>query len=96
MKTYKVKHIESGNIFDWTLEQVLDEINRDHSDGWIPYDETDFMEGWNEWVEGGIYEMCRISQQIDGRWKCNACGYEWSACLGDDEVPEYCECLTGE
>tara|TARA_Y100000114_G_scaffold49336_1_gene45036 strand:+ start:490 stop:618 length:129 start_codon:yes stop_codon:yes gene_type:complete len=27
-----------------------------------------------------------------GRWTCTKCGYEWSAMLGDDEIPETCEC----
>ena len=28
----------------------------------------------------------------EGRWTCSACGYEWSAMMGDNEVPEVCEC----
>ena len=31
-------------------------------------------------------------EEIDGRWTCTDCGYEWSAMLGDNEVPEVCEC----
>jgi hypothetical protein len=31
-------------------------------------------------------------KEINGRWTCTQCGYEWSACMGDDEVPETCEC----
>lgn len=23
---------------------------------------------------------------------CDQCEYEWSACLGDDEIPDTCEC----
>lgn len=26
------------------------------------------------------------------RPECDRCGYEWSAALGDDEIPERCEC----
>lgn len=25
-------------------------------------------------------------------WSCNGCGYKYSACMGDDEVPEICRC----
>ncbi len=32
--------------------------------------------------------------EILGRWICSNCGYEWSAMLGDNEVP--CECDCGE
>jgi len=28
----------------------------------------------------------------NGRWTCTECGYEWSAIMGDDEIPELCEC----
>ena len=31
-------------------------------------------------------------EEINGRWTCTDCGYEWSAMLGDDEIPEVCEC----
>jgi len=30
--------------------------------------------------------------EIDGRYTCTACGYEWSATLGDNEIPEICDC----
>ena len=25
-------------------------------------------------------------------WICEVCGHEWSAMMGDNEVPENCEC----
>ncbi len=28
----------------------------------------------------------------DTRPQCSECGYAWSACLGDDEVPTKCKC----
>lgn len=31
-------------------------------------------------------------EEIDGRFTCTDCGHTWSAMLGDDEVPEICEC----
>ena len=30
--------------------------------------------------------------EINGRWTCTECGYEWSAMLGDNEIPEKCSC----
>lgn len=30
--------------------------------------------------------------EINGRWTCTKCGYEWSAMMGDNEVPTKCEC----
>jgi len=34
--------------------------------------------------------------EINGRWTCSLCGYEWSACISDDEVPDKCECETSK
>ena len=34
--------------------------------------------------------------EINGRWTCTKCGYEWSACISDDQVPEVCECEKDE
>ena len=51
MKLYKIRDNETNKIFNWTLDQVLKEINRDHSDGWLDYDESDWQEGWKVWVE---------------------------------------------
>jgi hypothetical protein len=31
-------------------------------------------------------------KEINGRWTCTDCGYEWSAMTSDDDVPEVCEC----
>ena len=46
-------------IEEWTLEDILEEINRDRSNEWTPYDETDWKEGWNEWVEGEFYSLVK-------------------------------------
>lgn len=31
-------------------------------------------------------------REVNGRLKCRRCGYELSAMLGDNEIPERCEC----
>ena len=31
-------------------------------------------------------------EEVNGRWTCDKCGYEWSACISDDKVPEVCAC----
>jgi len=61
-KTYKVKDLDTGIIHAWTFDQVLAEINRDHSDEWLEYNKTDWKEGWRNWVEGDYYSM--IEPQI--------------------------------
>ncbi len=39
-----VKDLETGELFTWGMEEVLFEINRDHSEEFIPYDEKDWQE----------------------------------------------------
>ena len=39
-----------GKVFNWTMEQILDEINCDRSSDWTDYDETDWKEGLDEWT----------------------------------------------
>ena len=30
-------------------------------------------------------------KEVNGRWTCQDCGYEYSGMMGDNEVPEFCE-----
>ena len=39
----KVRDLETGLVLVWDIGQVLHEINRDRSDGWSDYDETDWF-----------------------------------------------------
>jgi hypothetical protein len=48
---YTIKDTETNKTFQWTLTEVLAEINRDRSGDWQDYDQTDWREGWNFWVE---------------------------------------------
>lgn len=31
-------------------------------------------------------------KEINGRWTCDSCGQEWSAMVGDNEIPDICDC----
>ncbi|KKN11366.1 hypothetical protein LCGC14_1027060 [marine sediment metagenome] len=53
----KFKDINTGQIIDWNLKQVLEEINRDRSEEWTDYDKTDWLEGWEVWCEGDCYNL---------------------------------------
>jgi hypothetical protein len=64
MKTYKIKEIETGEVHDWTLSQILEEINRDRSDEWSAYDESDWREGWRVWCEGDFYHLIDYPKQL--------------------------------
>ena len=53
----KVKDLTTQEVYKWTIKDVLEEINRDRSDKWTDYDESDWEEGWDAWCEGDIYTM---------------------------------------
>lgn len=53
---FKVFHIETKVVEMWTLSMILLEINRDRSQDWTPYDETDWMEGLEYWTEYRLIE----------------------------------------
>jgi len=57
---YKIREIETGKIFKWSVREILEEINRDHSDEFTPYDKSDWREGWAEWCEGDYYTKIEV------------------------------------
>tara|TARA_B100000963_G_scaffold274357_1_gene242562 strand:+ start:546 stop:716 length:171 start_codon:yes stop_codon:yes gene_type:complete len=54
---HKIQCLESGETMNWSLDMILEEINRDRSEQWTPYDETDWLDGWSNWVEGEFYSL---------------------------------------
>lgn len=53
-----VTDLETQKIYGWTIDGVLDVINRDRSPDWSDYTETDWVEGWKEWVvPEGYYQI---------------------------------------
>jgi len=55
--TIMIRNVETRKHEVWTIKEVLEEINRDRSPDWKDYDESDWKEGWKEWVEGEFYSM---------------------------------------
>ena len=43
--------------FMWSVGDIIEEINRDRSGGWLDFDESDFVEGWLEFCEGDWYTI---------------------------------------
>jgi hypothetical protein len=52
---HKIINTETKEVFNWTIEQILEEINRDRSEEWTPYDKSDWIEGLEEWTEYELY-----------------------------------------
>lgn len=50
-----IKFLGTGEIEQWPMDEVLDEINRGHSVDFINYTPEDWEIGWDEWVEGNYY-----------------------------------------
>tara|TARA_R100000951_G_scaffold114120_1_gene117696 strand:- start:10755 stop:10943 length:189 start_codon:yes stop_codon:yes gene_type:complete len=58
MKTYKILYIEENEIHEWSLQEIIEYINADRSNEWTDYNESDWKEGWDEWVKGeGYYKL---------------------------------------
>jgi len=58
-KQYKVKDLNTNKVSDWKLSDILSEINRDNSESWEDYNETDWREGWYEWAEGDCFTLIK-------------------------------------
>lgn len=58
---YKIKNIDKNTVEEWTASQMLNEINRERSDEWTPYSETDdVVAAWTAWVEEeGFYSLVK-------------------------------------
>ena len=59
----KLKDIETGKIHQWTIEQVIHEINRDRGDTWVNYDMSDWLDGWDSWCEGDYYTIVKQGEE---------------------------------
>ena len=59
---FKLKDLETGEFFYWSLEKLLKEINRDRSEQWTNYNKSDWREGWFEWCEGDCFTLKEIGQ----------------------------------
>lgn len=50
-KQYVLRNTRTDEYVTMNLEEILEEINRDRSEEWQDYDETDWQEGLNEFTE---------------------------------------------
>jgi hypothetical protein len=48
---YRLRNVFDGESVEWTLDDFLREINRDRSDDWRDYDESDWQEGLEVFTE---------------------------------------------
>ena len=89
MKKYKVETcqslVESGHrkeVFFWSVDKILEEVNRDRSSEWTDYNKSDWKEGWMEWCENDWYTIKELTCD-----DCKGNGYVLSNDEdGNDEV----------
>ena len=60
VKNITVRERDTGLEYIWSMAEVLEEINRDRSADWTPYDETDWREGLAEFTEFDL--VCVIGE----------------------------------
>ena len=54
-KTIYEVHLD-GDVHYWTLDRVVDHINSDRGPEWVPYEASDWKEGWSNFCEGDVLE----------------------------------------
>lgn len=53
---YRNQYSDGNKIYEWTIPEILEEINRDRSDQWTDYDLSDWREGLEEFTEFEVAE----------------------------------------
>jgi hypothetical protein len=71
VRIYEIYDSEFNEIHFLDVRGILEEVNRDRSDGWTPYDESDWYEGMTEWTGFEIkkvYEESHLLKQSEIDW----------------------------
>ena len=50
-KKYRIQDTTDGRVYEWTLAEILENINRDRSNEWTDYNKDDWQEGLEEFTE---------------------------------------------
>ena len=62
MKNYKITDEATGEVFFWTAQNLLDEVNRDRSSDWTDYTLTDLENCPYEVLEWVEYTVDEVTQ----------------------------------
>ena len=99
----KVRYIEEDEIHTWTIEEAIDRINEDSyasEDNDLAYDTSDWLEGWDDSIEGEFYSLNdKNGKPLNKKFKLptyaeggEAEGYfeyvNWEDVRGDMKYPE--------
>jgi hypothetical protein len=60
MKNYKITDEATGEVWLWTAQELLEEVNRDRSSEWTDYTMEDLEDGLYdvlEWIEYTVDEV---------------------------------------
>lgn len=61
--TIILKDLSTGKLKEVSVQEILDMVNNDRSEGWENYDKNDWREGWNEWREGDSYTLVSLNEK---------------------------------
>ncbi len=67
-KTITIMQISTGILSDWTIQEILNEINQTGSycfrlDDWKDYTVKNWKEGWQKWCEGNIWKIVKRDEK---------------------------------
>ncbi len=80
-RIYKLLDVEDGSVYNMTLPMILEEINRDRSEEWIKYDETDWREGLAEFTQFVVLGD-EVVEEVTDNWIIVYAYGEWQVCDG--------------
>ena len=55
-----IKDLETKEVRELNMKELLAYINNDRSDTWIDYDESDWQDGWDNWCEGEFVTLVKV------------------------------------
>jgi hypothetical protein len=55
-----LKEVSTGQVQEWTVNQMLDFINADRNPEWIPYTKDDWENGWTHFGAPDEFEIISI------------------------------------
>jgi len=65
MRKYKIVSVDKEQYeeYYWSVDEILEEINRDRSGGWTDFDRSDWKDGWLEFCEGDWYTIPELKEE---------------------------------
>jgi hypothetical protein len=65
MRKYKIVSVDKEQYeeYYWSVDEILEEINRDRSGDWTDFDHSDWKDGWLGFCEGDWYTIPELKEE---------------------------------